>query len=122
MTASSTHQRDSSALAAGLAVMLIGLANAGFGVASLTSDAVRLGPGATAGLLILGAITAVLGWLVLTGRPGAVTAALTLFGLLLVIQLGDAAAAGWDGGAGWRVGILAVLVAALAVAKRRTRG
>lgn len=104
---------------AGGLLVLLGLVNAVLGLLAMASDLILLSPGAAGGLLVLGLTTTALGVMVLRGSRAATTAALTVFAVLLVLQLGDAAAGGSDAdGAMGRSVVLVVIVAALAWARR----
>lgn len=110
---------------AGAAMALVGLSNAIFGVLALTTDLVRLTAGAAAALFVLGVLTAATAVPVWRGSRGAVTAALTIFGLLLVVQLFDTAAGSDTQSTAPRLIVLGLLVAFLTAAwihlRRRTR-
>ena len=79
---------------AGGLVVLLGLANAVLGLLAMATDIILLSPGAAGGLLVLGLATIALGVMVVRGSKAAATAALTVFAILLVLQLGDAASGG----------------------------
>jgi hypothetical protein len=101
-------------LAGGLLVLL-GTVNAGLAVLSLATQLVRLPPAAEGGLLVAGLVTAGTGVLVWGGSALALALALTVFGALLVVQVGDLAAGGGEG-AGPRTAVLGVVVATLTAA------
>lgn len=106
----------------GWVLLVLGAANTVFGVLSMTTDLVRLGAGAAGGLVVFGVATMALGALVRQGRTWALTAALLVFGGLLVAQAIGLTAGGDDPGeegALLRVIILAFLVGALTLARIR---
>lgn len=110
------------AVLAGVLLSLVGLLNAMFGLASLTTDVVRLAPATAGALLVLGLVTAALGILIGRGSRAALTVALFTFGVLLVLQATDTLAGGREDSTGVpRLVVLALLVASLALA-RFTRG
>jgi hypothetical protein len=102
---------------AGVLVAGLGSANAVFGVLSLTTDLVRLTGGAAVGLLVLGAVTVVIAVPVWRGSPTGVTVALTAFGLLLVVQLGEVASSPGSQTPVARLVVLGIVVLALGVAR-----
>jgi hypothetical protein len=104
---------------AGGLVVLLGLANTVLGLLAMATDIILLSPGAAGGLLVIGLATIALGVMVLRGSRAAATAALTVFAILLVLQLGDAASGGTgaDGAVG-RSLVLLVVVLALAWGRR----
>jgi hypothetical protein len=102
---------------AGAVVALVGVANAAFGVLGLTTGLVRLEPAAAVGLLVLGAITVVIAIPVWRGSRSGVTVALAVFGLLLVVQLGDLVSAPDGENPAPRLAVLAVVLIALGAAR-----
>jgi hypothetical protein len=111
---------DWSARLAGGALAVVGALNLVLGVLSLTTDLVQLTPAVAGGLLTAGLLTAAVGALVWRGSRPATLVALTVFGILLVVRLGDLGAGG-AGDAGLGAVTLAVLVVVLAIAAVRTR-
>lgn len=113
-------------LAGGLLVV-VGAVNALFGLASLASDLIMLSTGVAGGLLAAGVATAAAGALVWRGSRVTTLVALTVFGLLLVVQAADAlqgGAADVEGVAGSpvaRFGLLILIVVALGLAAMRLR-
>lgn len=109
-----------SARVAGGLVIAVGTTNAVLGIISLTSDAINLSPGAGGGLLVLGLVTVALGVLVWRRSRAATVTALTIFGLLLVVQVGAIASAGQVAADSVPpIVVLAALVLALGWAKFR---
>lgn len=102
-------------------MVFLGLANATFGVLALTTDMVRLSPTTSGGLLVAGVLTALTGILVWGGSRLALALALTVFVILLVLQIGDLAGSSGplDTGLTPRLVVLTLLVAALATAQLR---
>lgn len=120
--------RDWTLRLAGGLVVVLGLLNIVFGVVSLTTELVRLTTGVASGLVVVGAVTTAAGVLVWRGSRLATNVMLTLFGLLLVSQLGGALTAPPTATAldpaddpTLRLAVLAVVVAALALAAVRMR-
>lgn len=109
------------ALAGGL-LILVGLANATFGVLGLATDIVRLTTTTSGALLAAGVATSAGGVLIWRGSPAALTTALTVFGLLLIAQFEDATdGSSGHGAAAPRLIVLAILVAVLGFARSRLR-
>lgn len=101
-------------------MVLVGLANTAFGVLALATDLVRLSPPTSGGLLVAGVLTALTGMLVWDGSRLALALSLTVFVILLVLQLGDLAGSGADAaGVAPRLVVLGLLVASLALAQLR---
>jgi peptidoglycan/LPS O-acetylase OafA/YrhL len=108
-------------IAAGL-LLVVGLTNAALAVLSLATDLIHLSPDVAGGLLVLGAVTTVVGVFVWRGSRVALSLALVAFGALM---LAEATRSGTDDGALPRLVLLALLVATLAIAwaaTRRSRG
>lgn len=102
---------------AGALLVVVGVVDLVIGALALASDVVRLAGGTALGLLLAGAVTTLLGVMVWRGSRRAVIAALGLFGVLLVVQLGDVALdGGVTPGTGPALGLLAALVVVLVVA------
>ena len=98
-------------------MILLGLANAAFAVLAFTTDLVRLAPATAGALLVLGVATAAGGILVWRGSRAAVTVALTVFGLLLIAQLGEVLPGEEQSGPAPRRVVLGVLVAGVCGAR-----
>lgn len=115
---------------AGALLIVVGALNVAFGLLSLFSDQVLLSTGVAGGLAMAGLVTAAAGVLVWRGSQLATYIALTIFGLLLFVQLGDFIQEGGGTGDGLaqhpatRFGVLTLLVITLALAawqlRRRT--
>jgi phosphatidylserine synthase len=112
-----TSQVPWTARVAGVAVALVGVANAAFGMLGLTTGLVRLEPAAAVGLLVLGAITVVIAIPVWRGSRSGVTIALAVFGLLLVVQLGELVSSPGAENPAPRLVVLAVVLVALGAAR-----
>lgn len=100
--------------------MTVGAANAVLALLALVSDAVLLSAAAAGGLLVAGMATAGAGALVWRGSRPVALVALTILGLLLVVQLGDLALDGIDGVIP-RLVVMTLLVGTLALAVLGTR-
>lgn len=113
--------RWSTRIAAGL-LLAVGLVNAALAVLGLATDLIHLSPDVAGALLVLGAVTTIVGVFVWRGSRVALSLALVVFAALMLVE---ATRSGTDGGALPRLVLLALLVATLAVAwadTRRSRG
>ncbi len=102
-------------LAGGLLV-IVGITNVVMGLLGLISDQVMLGAGPSVALLVAGGFTAAGGVAIWRGSRVTASVALTIFGLLLLVQLLDLTVTEHLGTAVARVVILALMVGALALA------
>ncbi len=112
---------------AGALLILVGILNLGLGALSLVSDQVRLSADIAGGIVAAGLLTAAVGLLVARGSRLATMVALTVFGLLLVVQLVDLAQPGGTAAGDTsaspllRIVVLIALVGSLALAAVRRR-
>lgn len=107
---------------AGGAMILLGLANLLLGVLSLAGDAVRLSPAAAGGLLVAGSLTIIAGWIVWQGSRAMLGVALSVFVVLLILQLGEPGAVDQTGQSSTpRLIVLGVVIAVLGTAWALTR-
>lgn len=102
---------------AGGLLLAVGALNTLTAVASLAgSDLAALSTGGAVALAVLGVVTLAVGVAVGRGARSIAVLALTLFAILLLVQLGDLAGGDTQPQAVGRAGMLALIVAALAVA------
>lgn len=107
-------------LAGGL-LLVVGATNAVMGLLGLISEQVLLGVGPSVALIVAGGLTAAAGVAVWRGSRITATVALTIFGLLLLVQLLDLAVTDHLATAIARLVILVLMVAALALATLQGR-
>lgn len=108
---------------AGGLLLAVGALNTLTGLASVAgSDVAALSTGGAVGLAVLGLVTLAAGVVVWRGSRSVALLALTLFGILLLVQLGDLVGGEIGPPAVGRVAVLALIVAALAVAVTRAGG
>jgi hypothetical protein len=101
---------------AGGLMAVVGLVNAALGALSSTTDVIQLSPAASGGLIVAGLLLGSAGALVWRGSRLALALSLTVLGILLAVQVGDAVV---DDGSDAlpRLIVLAVLVASLGMAQ-----
>ncbi|CAN5885015.1 hypothetical protein BH23ACT8_BH23ACT8_19370 [soil metagenome] len=110
------------ALVAGGLLVAVGGVNAALGLWELSTQRLEVGPGVAGGLAVAGAVTVAAGVLVSRGSRIVTLVALTIFALLLVVQLVDLAGpASVDGTGLARSLVLVVLVIALGAASAAAR-